>query len=309
MTMTAAELESAIAASFADATTFHGDLGLTSSAWRERVLTTLTKSDRRMTDATAGMVVERLHCRDLYLATACAARLEPAWCRLETLYQRYVQELVRCLARNPLQACEVGEALLVDLFLPDRSGHSRIASYDGRSSLATWLHVIVTHRVANERVRKWNTVERPGEVPEVVDRTVVGELEAGMRAQRYGPALGESLRVVCRRLSQRECQMLVWRYQSGLLLEEIAGRLSVHTSTVCRQLERLQERIRKDVVEMLSRRYGLNDEAISECLEEVIEHESLSVSLLGLMGDSLLAAHRVDEVAPRSQIARRAMNC
>jgi RNA polymerase sigma-70 factor (ECF subfamily) len=303
MATTAAELESAISTSFADATAFHGDLGLTSGVWRERVLTTLKKSDRRATDGTAGILVERLHSRDLYLATACAARLEPAWCRLEALYQKYIQELVRCLARNPLQASEVGEALLVDLFLPDRSGHSRIGSYDGRSSLATWLHVIVTHRVANERVRKWNTVERPGDVPEVADRSVVGELEADMRARRYGPALVESLRAVCGRLSARECQMLVWRYQCGLLLEEIAGRLSVHTSTVCRQLERLQDRIRNDVVETLSRTYGLTDDAISECLDEVVQHDSMSVSLLGLIRDSLPAAHGVDERAPRSRIA------
>jgi RNA polymerase sigma-70 factor (ECF subfamily) len=306
MTTTAAELESAITMSFADARAFHGDLGLTSGMWRDRVLMTVQKSDRRVTDATAGILVERLHSRDLYLATSCAASLEPAWCRLQALYQKYIQELVRCLARNPLQASEVGEALLVDLFLPDRSGQSRIASYDGRSSLATWLHVIVTHRVANERVRKWNTVERPGDVPEVADRTIVGELEAEMRAQRYGPALVESLRAVCRRLSQRERQMLVWRYQCGLLLEDIAGRLSVHTSTVCRQLERLQERMRKDVVETLSNTYGLHDEAISECLDEVIEHESRSVSLLEIIRSSSPAAHRVDEVAAPSQVGSRA---
>ena len=72
---------------------------------------------------------------------------------------------------------------------PDRSGHSRIASYDGRSSLATWLHVIVTHRVANERVRKWNTVERPGDMPDVADHAALGDLEAELRAHRYGGGL------------------------------------------------------------------------------------------------------------------------
>ena len=165
---------------------------------------------------------------------------------------------MRCLARNPLQASEVGEALLVDLFLPDRSGHSRIASYDGRSSLATWLHVIVTHRVANERVRKWNTVERPGDVPDVADRSGVGELEADMRGAavraRDRRVTESGLPAAERRASARcSCGDI----NAGSCSKRWRGRLSVHTSTVCRQLERLQDRIRKDVIATLSRTYGL----------------------------------------------------
>ena len=82
MFTTATQLESAITRSFEDATAFHGDLGLTSGAWRDRVLTTLKKSDWRADDAAAGTFVERLHSRDLYLddrlCRAARARLVPA---------------------------------------------------------------------------------------------------------------------------------------------------------------------------------------------------------------------------------------
>jgi RNA polymerase sigma-70 factor (ECF subfamily) len=290
MDVTTPRLEEVITGLLADATGFHGDLGLTCGAWRARVSAILQRCGRRCDDAGAAQFVAQLHSRDLYLATACAARHDSAWRRFEALYQRHIDELVRCLARNPLQAADVGEALLVDLFLPDRSGHSRIGSYDGRSSLATWLHVIVTHRVANERVRKWNTVERPGEMPEVADSSLLGELEAGMRAHRYAGVFDNALRTVCERLSARECQMLVWRYQRGLLLEQIADRLAVHTSTVCRQLERLQVRIRKEVISTLSKTYGLTDEAITECVSGALENRNGSVSLLGLIGDAMPAA-------------------
>ncbi len=287
MAASTSQVDGVVAAMFAEAIAFHGDLGLTPDAWAARIAGILQKCGRDSADAATAMFVERLHGRDLYLATSCAARCDSAWRRFAGLYQKHITELVRCLARNPLQAADVGDTLLVDLFLPDRSGQSRIASYDGRSSLATWLHVIVTHRVANERARKWNTVERPGDMPEVPDSSPLGELEAQLRSERYHGVLNAALREVCSRLSGHERQMLVWRYQRGLLLEQIASRLALHTSTVCRQLERLQHRIRKDVSATLSRSYGLNADAITECLDDLVERRRLTVPLLRLIGEGV----------------------
>ena len=279
-------LDDVIATSFDDAVTFHGDLGLTRDAWAERIAAIVRRCDKDPADPMVLQFVERLHSRDLYLATCCAHALNSAWQRFEKQYQRYIDDLVRCLARNALQAADVGEGLLVDLFLPDRSGQSRIASYDGRSSLATWLHVIVTHRVANERVRKWNTMERPGEMPEVADRTTVGEIEADLRAERYGPAIDEALRRACDALAEPERQMLIWRYQRGLLLDEIGRMLSIHPSTVCRRLDRLLARLRGDVMTTLSGTYGMPEAAIHECLNDVREKGTGSLSLLRLIGDT-----------------------
>jgi RNA polymerase sigma-70 factor len=273
--------------SLKDAAAFHGDLGLAPATWKTRVIAVLQKCDKSPDDPSAGIFAKRLHTCDLYLATCCAERLETAWGRLYSLYQTYIVELVRCLARNALQATDVGESLLVDLFLPDRSGQSRIASYDGRSSLATWLHVIVTHRMVNERVRKWSTVERPGEMPDVADTSALRELEADIRAKRYGAAIDESLRMACERLSPKDCQMLVWRYQRGLLLEEIARLLSVHPSTVCRHLERLHEQLRKDVIAVLGRRFGFTESIIDECVHDLLENRFGSVSLLRMVRETL----------------------
>ena len=276
-----------ISEAFEDAIAFHGDLGLSAGAWNARMTSVLEKCGKHADAPGSALFAERLHHRDLYLATACAEGIDTAWRRFDALYRKYIQELARCLSRNALQALDVGEGLLAELFLPDTSGQSRIGSYDGRSSLATWLHVIVTHRVANERVRKWNTVERPGDVPEIPDSRALGELEAGMRAARYGRAIEMSLRMACDALSPRERQMLIWRYQRGLLLEDIGAMLSVHPSTVFRQLGRLQERLRKHVVGTLTSTYGFAEGAIAECVDEALENGPTNVSLLRLIGNPL----------------------
>ena len=281
------QLDDVIRAAHNDATTCHGDLGLSASCWRSKVLTILRRCHKDSDTEVAALFATHLHSRDLYLATCCAERLDVAWRRFETLYQKYIEDLVRCQARHALQALDLGEGLMVDLFLPDRSGQSRIASYDGRSSLATWLHVIVTHRVANERVRKWNTVERPGAMPEVPDSPSLGDFEADWRARRYGEVVEQSLRKACEGLSARESRMLLWRYQGGLLLEEIARLLSIHPSTVCRQLDRLHDRLRREVITTLTRTYGLPETVVDECLRDVVESRTESVSLLGLIGEGL----------------------
>jgi RNA polymerase sigma-70 factor len=302
---TPCEVDEVMSGLLKDAMAYHGDLGLSPAAWQMRVAAIVTKCGKEMDDARAAMFASRLHTRDLYLATCCAEGLDSAWRRFDTLYHKYVQELARCLTRNALQAEDIGEGLLVDLFLPDTTGHSRIASYDGRSSLATWLHVIVMHRIANERVRKWNTLERPGDVPEIADRSALGNLDAAIRAARYGPAIEASLRKAIAALTARERQMLLWRYQRGLLLEDIGRMLSVHPSTVFRQLERAQERLREHVALNLARTYGFAEAAISECFVEALENGSARVSLLRMIGGESTGAgsdRRTDD-RPVRQIA------
>lgn len=276
-----------IADSHTDAIAVHGDLGLSIDAWTQRISNILRRCDKDPEEPGAAAFAARLHNRDLYLTTCCAERRDNAWRRFESLYQKYIDEIARSLARSAPQAFDVGEGLLVDLFLPDRSGQSRIASYDGRSSLPTWLHVIVTHRVANERVRKWNKVERLGDVSDMAGRSAVVEVEAHMRAKRYGRAIDESLRKACEKLSPAERKMLIWRYQRGLMLEEIARMLSIHPSTVCRRLDRVQDRLRKDVIAILAGTYGVPMAAIGECVNDVRENRTGSVSLLRLIAGAL----------------------
>src|SRR5262245_12756619 len=119
MIPTSTALNAVIGAAFADAIAYHSDLGLSDAAWTQRIVAILGNCKKSPADPASAGFAERLHSRDLYLATCCAAGLDSGWRRFESLYQRYVEELVRYLACSTLQALEVGEGLLFDLFLPD----------------------------------------------------------------------------------------------------------------------------------------------------------------------------------------------
>src|ERR1700730_6095038 len=93
----------------------------------------------------------RLYLRDLYLTCGCVNQSEKAWKAFDVRYRRFITDLIRFCYRQGTDNEEIADSVLVSLCLPDRSGRQRIASYDGRSSLATSLRVIVVNRAINDR--------------------------------------------------------------------------------------------------------------------------------------------------------------
>jgi len=75
----------------------------------------------------------------------------------------------------------------------------------------------------------------------------------------------------------------LWRYEDGLQLGQIAKLLGIHQSNVTRQLERMQSKLRDQVVAVLSTKHGLSRLAVKECLEDIIENPAHEVSILELI--------------------------
>src|SRR5215813_10829623 len=140
---------------------FHGDLQIISGEFKAHLWTIIEKYlGENATGNNVICVINSLHGDDLYLAFACAQHSPQAWDRFTDSYRRYIYNLAAFISPVKSAAYELAENILADLFLPDRSGRSRIASYDGRSSLATWLRVIICHRSINEQARKFNNMDQ-----------------------------------------------------------------------------------------------------------------------------------------------------
>ena len=303
-------LAQVIAGAHSDAQKQFGDLGLELSAYTKRIFAILRKHVGSSTSISRSMeFVQQLNSRDLYLATACAesglapdkpletcaGSLGMAWKVLENNYKGLVLDLVHFYSRRTFAAEDLANNILTDLFLPDRFGRSRIASYDGRSSLATWLRVVVCNRVINAGRCRFpeNIVELEPGLP---DKPALRNIELAVRAQRYGTILEDSLACACQGLTARECLILLWRYQDGLQLGEIAELLGIHQCNVTRQLERMQNRLRDDVTTILSGKHGLSQSAIHECLEDMVENPNHQIPILDFVKRSAAVARsKADE--------------
>jgi len=237
---------------------------------------------------------QKLYLRDLYLTCGCVNKSERAWEAFDLRYRRFVMDLVRFCYRHGTDNEEVADSVLVSLCLPDRSGRERIASYDGRSSLATWLRVIVINRAINDRnERKIVNDEKLTDIP---DSRATVNIEFAVRAGRYSKALTESLTYAFQKLTARERLMLLWRYEDNLQLGEIAKLLAIHQSNVTRQLVRLQARLRENVVQALTLEHHLDPSAVQECLADIMDNPNFSISLARLVKEA-------PKLAPRGFVA------
>jgi RNA polymerase sigma-70 factor len=224
--------------------------------------------------------LKSLHTNDLLLSLSCALGGDAGWKRFYAVYRKYLCDVSRHLLGRSPDSEELGETIWVDLFLPDKTGQSRIASYDGRSSLATWLRVVVSNRVINERQRRSLSTGNIDAIPEPADPGALHNVEARVRRLRYQTMILEAFRRALASLSDRETLMVLMRYDQGLQLGEIARLFAVHQSTITRQLDRVVDRLRADVMSLLASQYGFNHAQIEECLSVACDTFATSVSIL-----------------------------
>src|SRR5579872_1212814 len=268
--------------SFAAGHNYYGDIGITQNVFGDYIWEIVCK---HLTDSAAESSLmdfaRRLYLRDLYLACGCVDKQERAWAAFDARYRRFIADLVRFCYRHGTDNEEIADSVLVSLFLNDRSGRQRIASYDGRSSIATWLRVIVTNRAINDRNEKrLSTDEEVGDVP---DSRALTDVELSLRAHRYSRILSEALEEALREICDKERLMLLWRYEQNLPLGEIARLIGIHQSNVTRQLLRVQTKIRCSVIRALSSHFQMTAPAIEECLNDVVENPQLFIPLMNII--------------------------
>ncbi len=273
------DLLAVIVAGYDKGVNVHGDLDLPLHHFREHIQTVVDKCVSLDTlPAQLIDFVRQLHMEDLYLARACADRGEKAWNRFDTLYHKYLNDLIGYLSSIRHIALELMETVMIDLFLPDRAGRSRIASYDGRSALSTWLRVVVTNRIINEGQRKSLTsrVEISGDF---VDSSAVSCLDSDIAIRRYEDPIRNALRSACASLSMRDRMILLGRFDEEKQLGDIASLLNVHQSTITRTVERIARKLRQHLIANLSE-CRLDRAGIEECVGVLIDGRAHSISIL-----------------------------
>jgi len=297
--MSANSLEAIIAKAYSDGQARFGDLGLDLKTFGARIHAIIHKYlGPSPSNAKTIEFAKALHGSDLYLASACALHSPGgqkshdipssgeegglAWKIFESTYKGYIRGLARFFHRGGFIADDLADNILADLFLPEHSGVSRIASYSGRSSLSTWLRVIVCNRAINA-LRSSHVSQSREMLPDPPDEPSLNSVEMVLRARRYGPALEDSFAAACQTLTPRQRLILLWRYEQGLQLGQIGRLLGIHQSNVTRQLDRMQDQLRSEVIAILSSKHGLSPSAIQECFNDIVDNPVHSLSILDVI--------------------------
>ena len=271
-------LSSLAAQAYSDGYASHGDIDLQPERFENQLWVVIEKhlGSNAPADTTLSFF-STLHTTDLYLTVACSQSSDRAWARFVTAYQKYIDKVARFVSPTSDTALELASDVMADLFMPDRSGRSRTASFDGQQSLATWLRVLMSHRATNLRMLKWSTCECIERLSDVADVAAITRIEAALRASKYEAILEDCFKLASESLTDRERLILLLRYDERLRVFEIARALDVHPSGITRQLQNTHLKLQKKIISVLTMKYHLGPAVIKECLVDLLENPAHSL--------------------------------
>jgi RNA polymerase sigma-70 factor (ECF subfamily) len=208
----------------------------------------------------AGMEA-KIHYEDLFLATACAAGDRVAW-------ECFADDYLPLLKSFALKACgnsSEGDDLAQEITAKLLKEKNRLAGYNGRGSLASWLRVTVSH-AAIDRFRRTNRLTSldsfdPHEAEALCQRSSRQE-DGEILDARWGPVISKIAEDCLRALPARDRLLLSLYYLQNVPLRDIGRQFGVHEATASRWLDRLRNEIRKEVEQALRKKHGLRSSEI-----------------------------------------------
>jgi RNA polymerase sigma-70 factor, ECF subfamily len=204
---------------------------------------------------------------DLDLARRCAAGEPAAWDEFVREYRPVLYRAADALAPNG-GARDLADALYAELYGVRTTGPERrslLLTFNGRSSLASWLRAVLCQRYI-DRLRAERRLE-----PLPADDPADGRQPADPNRPRYVALVGRALGRAVGRLATKDRLRLAYYYLQELTLAEIGRLVGEHEATVSRQLARTRRALRDAVERELREDAGLTDPEVAECLASVAD--------------------------------------
>jgi RNA polymerase sigma-70 factor (ECF subfamily) len=211
-------------------------------------------------------ILKDLRAEDLALAMGCARGDEKAWEAFRWGFGTTIYEAACAYESDLALARELSDSMMTELYgVREKSAErkSPLRSFQGRSSLKTWLRAVVYQKFVDEMRRRGRLASLPEEVEAPASQGSVSAQDD----QRYAQLLGEAVETVLRGLSGAEKLMLSYYYVQGLTLKQIGRLTGEHEATVSRHLEALRQRLRKLIEAYLRKIKQLSAYDLDRCLD------------------------------------------
>jgi RNA polymerase sigma-70 factor len=219
--------------------------------------------------ADAVRFLDSIHAADLALAVGCRDGDAEAWRHLVATYRAPIDAFARAVLGNSSRACEIADSLWADLYglRVDGDRRSPLWHYGGRSSLMSWLRVVVTRLEAD----RWRATRRMEPLHEERDgNSIVADDSPDPDRARLIAALEQSITDALKDLSADDRLRLSYYYVQNLTLAQTAALIGEHESSASRNLARARTAIRDRVTRTLRREYHFSEDQISQCFEYAI---------------------------------------
>lgn len=224
-----------------------------------------------------------VHAGDLYLACACAVGDAAALARFEALCLPAARAAIGRIDGQPQFVAEVAQELRGRLLVRDDSGGPpRIARYDGRGPLTSWVRTAAV-RLALDRLREQQrSIEQPAEQEALCAAVAVDDHapEEGLIRRHYREHFREAFAAALAALSARERTILRLQLLDGLTEEQIGIMYGAHRVTVARWLGRARRQLLDETRRQLAEMLGLQPGQLESFTGFVPSRLDLSLSRL-----------------------------
>ena len=223
-------------------------------------------------------VLKRLRLTDLYLACACVHDVPAAISTFETEYLEKLPELLSYLKQLPAALDEICQQLRVRLLLRAGQQPPRIAEYEGRGTLVSWLRVSATRLFLKLRAAAGEE-EEEDDIAALEALPVPGDdLEVDLIKRRYRAEFLQVVRESFLELTADERHLLRLYYVDRLLTPELGRLFRVSQATVSRWLKSARQKIYHQTKLRLQERLGLSTRDFESLLVVVDSQLDLRIS-------------------------------
>jgi RNA polymerase sigma-70 factor (ECF subfamily) len=209
------------------------DLGC--AAWPELGLDRKSFEGYLARHAAQGVLPSEAYAPDMFLACACAQRIDRA---LTAFERTHAPDMARAVATIDASDAFVQEVLQVvrERLLVSRGGTPpKIADYAGRASLKSWLCAVALRAAISLRRRKGDKRHERFQVEEDM-RVVERGPEFDYLRRRYKRAFEDAVRSALRRLAPKDRMLLRLNVVDGMSIDKLGALYKVGRSTAARWL-------------------------------------------------------------------------
>jgi RNA polymerase sigma-70 factor (ECF subfamily) len=210
---------------------------------------------------------------DLYLACACAHGQPLALAAFDAAFAADFEAIYRRFGYVSSGADDVRQRLHEKLFVGPQP---RIADYEGRGSLRTWLRVAVTRLLLNAQARETREIPAGEEIFQALPEP--SDPENAHIRKTQAEAFRAAFETAVERLCDRDRNVLRYAIVQGLGIDEIARIYAVHRSTAARWLNDAKETLAQHVRNALRERLGLTHSDVASLVRAVQSQLELSLA-------------------------------
>lgn len=223
-------------------------------------------------DASVDAFIDTLaaHGEDLSLAIACRDGNLAAWEHFITTLRPLLYGAARAIAGDEMRGLELADSLWAEMYgLEVRDGRRRsvLDYFHGRSSLPTWMRVVLAQRHI-DYIRSQSRMQPIDNHSELhYNQAANSDDPVEPERARYVAMLGTALDTALKALAPRDRLRLGYYYRHNLSLKEIGRALGEHESTVSRKLAHTREHLKREIELMLRDGGKLSQDQIRLCYD------------------------------------------